>query len=168
GNNGADGIAAARYLHNKRVDVEVVLGVEETRLCETAMRHLDAAKVLGIPIIDTVGKRPDLFIDCLLGYNAKGAPRERIAEIISHVKGLEVPVLSCDVPTGLELSTGKWHEPCFENAVCLTLGLPKKGMIDDSKIKRLLVGDLGIPPEVYKKAGVDATNLFVEKDYVDV
>jgi len=168
GNNGADGIVAARYLHNKGIEVEVVLSLEQGDLSDIAVHHLDALKMINVPVGNNIGKKPDLFIDCLLGYNTKGAPYGKIAEIIAHAKELGVPVLSCDVPSGFELSTKQWHSPGFENATCITLGLPKKGMMNNPKIPRIYVGDLGIPPGVYKKIGIEIPVLFAEKDFIEI
>ncbi|MBD3313116.1 NAD(P)H-hydrate epimerase [Candidatus Woesearchaeota archaeon] len=168
GNNGADGLVAARYLHNKGVDVEVVLSLDPGDLSDVGAQHLDTLKILGIPVKQSIGKRPDLFIDCLLGYSTSGAPYGRVAEIMGEATVLETPVLSCDVPSGFELSTGQWHKPAFEGAVCITLGMPKKGMANNPGIKKLLVGDLGIPPEAYKSIGIDVPNLFLDKDYIIV
>ncbi|MBU0536781.1 MAG: NAD(P)H-hydrate epimerase [Nanoarchaeota archaeon] len=168
GNNGADGLVAARYLHNKNINVEVVLSTDEGDLSEIGAGHLDTLKRMGIPVSNSIGKRPDVFIDCLLGYNAKGAPHGRVAELIREAKVLESSVISCDVPSGFNLTSGQWHDPAFKGSVCVTLGLPKKGMILNSGIKMTLVGDIGIPPEVYKKIGVDVPNIFLDKDLVEI
>ncbi len=168
GNNGADGLVAARYLHNAGVSVEVVLSSERGMLGDTAAGHLKTLDAIGVPSLNKPGGKPDVVLDCLLGYNTRGAPRGRVAELIRMAKSIRAPVLCCDIPSGFEPSTGEWHEPSFQDAVVMTLGLPKAGMTGDSRIRKLLVGDIGIPPEAYQKAGIDAPMMHAGPHYTGV
>ncbi len=166
GNNGGDGMVAARHLHNSGAKVRVVLAGELHG--EIPLMQLNALGKTGIPVEDSVKCAPDLVIDALLGYGARGEPRGGVALLIRESRKLSKPVLSVDVPSGLEVSTGKWFSPAFEGATVLTLGLPKEGMLGDPKIKRLLVGDIGIPREVYRKIGVEVPGMFSDREYLEV
>jgi len=164
GNNGGDGLVAARYLHKKGVNVFVVLA--DSALNDLPLKQLERIKKLGIGIGSEISGKPELVIDALLGYSAKGAPRGRVAELIKEAKKLDVPVLCIDIPSGFDATAGEWFSPAFENAVVLTLGLPKTKMDGNSKIKKLLVADIGIPNEVYGRIGVYVEDFFDGKEWV--
>lgn len=170
GNNGGDGLAAARHLHNFGVAVKVVLAGELRR--EMPRMQLKSLRKLGVPALDnpeSIGNgKPNLVIDALLGYSAMGKPRGGTALLIMEARKLGVPVLSVDIPSGLEASTGMWFSPAFEDSTCLTLALPKYGMTSDPGIKRLLVGDIGIPREAFRRVGVEVPVLFREDSYREI
>ncbi len=166
GNNGGDGMAAARHLHCMGVRVQVRLAGDVHR--ELPALQLEALNKLKIQVEDKPLFQPDLIIDALLGYGAEGEPGGGAALLIHDARRLCVPVLSVDVPSGLDVSAGKWFEPCFREATVLTLGLPKKGMKKDSGIKRLLVGDIGIPPECYQRIGINAHHMFRKGCYEEI
>jgi NAD(P)H-hydrate epimerase len=160
GNNGGGGLVAARYLHNKRVHVEVVLSTD--KLKKVPQQHLETCKALGIKITKEIESTPDVMIDALLGYNASGAPKGKIAKLVMQANNLNVPVLSLDVPTGFNLQSGKSFLPSFVDSLVLTLGMPKQHM---ENIKRVYVADIGIPREVFAKVGINGQYKF-EKDYL--
>jgi len=152
GHNGGDGLVTARHLHNSGKNISVVLS--DTHLTEIPFFHLKVLKSLNIKIENTLSFSGELVVDCLLGYSAKGAPRGRIGELINIVSQSQVSVLSVDIPSGLDVSTGEWYEPSFKNSICFTLGLPKTHMIGNPFIKELYIGDIGIPPELYKQFNI--------------
>lgn len=168
GNNGGDGLSAARHLHNFGVAVKVVLAGELHR--EAPLAQLESLKKLSVPVLDDPANlgNPSLVIDTLLGYSAKGEPRGSVGLLIREARKLGAPVLSVDVPSGLEVSTGTWFRPAFQGSACLTLGLPKSGMTRDKGIKRLLVGDIGIPREAYHRIGVKVPVMFDRGPYFEV
>jgi NAD(P)H-hydrate epimerase len=53
----------------------------------------------------------DLVIDALIGYSLRGSPRGRAAELIRWANPTGDSVLSLDVPSGLDATTGKASEP---------------------------------------------------------
>ncbi|MFO8015602.1 MAG: NAD(P)H-hydrate epimerase [Candidatus Woesearchaeota archaeon] len=166
GNNGGDGLAAARHLHNKGVKVEVVQGTD--RLNENSLHQMLAIRALGLPVNSVIKENPDLVLDCLLGYNTKGAPRGRIADLIRQARQTSAEALCCDNPSGFDAEAGEWHHPAFEDAVVLTLALPKDTLLNNKRIKKLLAADIGVPAEAYEKLGIDVPALFRQDDIVDV
>jgi hydroxyethylthiazole kinase-like uncharacterized protein yjeF len=166
GNNGGGGLAAARHLRNRGCDVSIVLASNELK--PAPMEQLRAAKAFGIPVVSDVPDKPGLIIDSLLGYNAQGPPRDRVAELIAQAVKTGSQVLCNDVPTGLDLSTGKWFSPSFKGADVITLGLPKAGMIGNPGIRRLFLADIGIPAKAYSMIGMDVPGLFAESDCIEI
>ena len=91
GNNGGDGLVAARLLREE--------GREVGRCCElraTANRRLRARRL----------RR--WSVDCiLLGTGFSGEPREPVAGAIAAINAQDAPVVACDVPSGVDASTGE-------------------------------------------------------------
>lgn len=109
GNNAGDGLVAARYLAEAGVEVEVSLLWPGDSLSHDALVNL---KRLGdLPVTEGLpeGGGPDigLVIDAILGTGFEGEPRSPVTEAIQWINASGVPVLSCDVPSGVDASTGE-------------------------------------------------------------
>ncbi len=161
GHNGGGGLVAARYLHNKGVDTEVVLSSPD--LAEIPMRRLSTLRALDLPISNSMQHDDGIIVDALLGYNQLGAPRGRIGDLVEAGNESGLPVISLDVPTGFDMETGDYHDISFKDPQTLTLGLPKSNM--NGNIKDLWLADIGIPKEVYERVGLDIPIMFRETDH---
>ncbi len=152
GNNGGDGLVAARHLNNRGADVTVVLAQLPEELGGVASRQFESVKAMGTPVAtaptDLSGY--DLLLDALLGYNARGPPREPIAGIIRLANESNVPILAVDLPSGLDPTLGAPHDPCVVATATLTLGLPKTGFLNPTSrrfVGELYLADVSIPWE---------------------
>lgn len=172
GNNGGGGLVCAKYLKNYGVDIKVILAQDIKN--KTPSHQLKIAKKIGIPISvwnqsDTQKEdisQSDLVIDALLGYNAKGAPKGNYVSLIQFVQLNSKQVLSLDVPTGLNLKTGKFYATSFKNADIVTLALPFNNILSKKEIKCIYLADIGIPLAVYEYLKISIPkNLFKSKDY---
>ncbi len=117
GNNGGDGLVAARHLHGAGLAVHVNLIGDAARLPADAARALREAEAAGVAISAGLGgapAAPELAIDALLGLGASRAPAGQIAEAIAQLNAGRAPVLAVDLPSGLHPDTG-W--PLGEAAV---------------------------------------------------
>jgi NAD(P)H-hydrate epimerase len=103
GNNGGDGKVCARVLREAGRDVLVVDGVGD----------------LGTP---------DVIVDALLGIGMKDAPREDAARMIDLVNAARCPVVSVDVPSGVNASTGEVPGVAIEATATVTFGAAKVGL----------------------------------------
>jgi NAD(P)H-hydrate epimerase len=114
GNNGGGGLVAARHLSNWGGQATLILSQEEG-FNETVSARLQTLKALDVTIISFSSKLKlsriineyDLVIDALIGYNLKGDPRYPLSEIIDQANAAETPILSLDIPSGLDATTGK-------------------------------------------------------------
>jgi len=154
GNNGGDGLVAARVLKDAGASVEVVFagagGGEGP-----AADNLRAAQAMGIPIrfVDeetaatSVGA-PDLCIDALLGVGSRGAPAGAIGALVEAANQLSCPILAVDIPTGLDASTGQVPGACINAAVTVTFGCGKIGLFSDPGIRHageIHIVEIGFP-----------------------
>lgn len=173
GNNGGGGLVAARHLANGGASVVVVLGQDAARLREipalqheTLLRMGMRSVVYELGSAEALAARPgpcDLVIDALLGYSLDGPPRGRIAEFIRQANGSGRPILALDLPSGLHPDTGEAAEPCIRAHTTLTLALPKRGLLTPTAkpyVGRLWVGDIGVPPALYQRLGLEVGSLF--------
>jgi hydroxyethylthiazole kinase-like uncharacterized protein yjeF len=108
GNNGGDGLVVARLLREegRELDVLATGPVDELegdpranleRLPGEPPRPFDPAALAGSAAI----------VDALLGTGFEGEPREPVASAIAAINGQECPVIACDVPSGVNATTGE-------------------------------------------------------------
>ena len=163
GGNGGGGLCAARHLHNHGFPVSVILSGAASGLGDAASNQLRILQAAGIlPMVEThveeVLASAAIIVDALIGYGLRQAPRGRTAELIAMCNRASAPVLSLDVPSGIDASTGAAPGAVVRSARTLTLALPKVGL--QQADGELYLGDIGIPPEVYQRVGVHGGALF--------
>jgi NAD(P)H-hydrate repair Nnr-like enzyme with NAD(P)H-hydrate epimerase domain len=96
-------------------------------------------------------------------YSLHGAPRGRAAELIDLCNRHAARVLSLDVPSGLDATTGAAPGLVMRPERTLTLALPKTGL--HSIPGDLYLADIGIPPQVYDRLANLSVGLLFEKRY---
>lgn len=113
GNNGGDGLIAARHLAARGWAVEVLLVGPEPEPGSDAAHALDAAREAGLRLrqdIPLMPRRADVAIDALLGLGASRAPEGAFASAIQAIATLRdagTTVLAVDVPSGIDVRTGQ-------------------------------------------------------------
>lgn len=155
GGNGGGGICAARHLANHGGDVTVLVS-DPTRLSgvpadQLTLYRATDARIADIREIDAL--TPALVIDAVLGYSLRGAPRGVAADLIGWMSSQHAPVVSLDVPSGIDATTGAAPGVYVAATTTMTLALPKTGL-DTAAAGRLWLADIGIPREVYRRVGV--------------
>jgi ADP-dependent NAD(P)H-hydrate dehydratase / NAD(P)H-hydrate epimerase len=108
GNNGGDGLVAARHLHRAGKATRVTLCADADRLPADAAVALQRARDAGVPIgTELPAGSPDFGIDALLGLGARRAPAGLLAAAIARINDGAMPVLAVDLPSGLHPDTGQ-------------------------------------------------------------
>jgi len=119
GNNGGDGLAAARHLVNGGHEASVLLFGSEERLSPDAATNLALARSFGVPItliedddLSPLDRAvappvPDVVVDALLGTGLDRPLGGRLASVVEKVSATDIPVLAVDVPTGLNGSSAE-------------------------------------------------------------
>jgi NAD(P)H-hydrate epimerase len=166
GNNGGGGLASARHLHNEGAQVEVVLSTSQEDLKDAPAKQLSMLPRLAIPVREAVEVRDfELIIDALLGYNQRGDPRGRTAELVEEANNSSRLILALDIPTGLDPLIGHPNQPCIRAAQTLALALPKTGLLQAEAreyVGELFLADIGIPPELYLEFTKGEKSIFTE------
>jgi NAD(P)H-hydrate epimerase len=162
GGNGGGGLCCGRHLHNRGYEVHLVLDRDPSAVHGAASAQLRILEVAGLQVTgpDGVGaamRCAQLVVDALIGYSLRGAPRGRAAELIAACNR-HGQVLSLDVPSGLDATTGEAPGAVVQPERTLTLALPKTGL---SRIPGdLYLADIGIPPAVYERLGLSYQSPF--------
>lgn len=159
GGNGGGGMVAARHLHNRGVDVTVV--ASRSAPGGVTGDQLELLRRMEVPVVaDPVPA--ELVVDAVLGYGVRGDPAGRAGTLVAWAAARSGPVLSLDVPSGLDATTGDVGDPCVHADVTLTLGLPKQGLVAAPAEVRgeVLTADIGVPDWVYGHVGVTVDRPF--------
>ncbi len=139
GNNGGDGIAIARHLHNVGIEVEVWDLVSPDLPSQGSDRdaQIAIARRLGISILDCSETLPrservaDLRVDAIFGTGLKRPPRGIFRKAIEDLNQQSAPVLAVDLPSGLDSDSGLPLDLAVEAEITVALGLPKRGFLAD-------------------------------------
>ncbi len=152
GNNAGDGLVAARYLAELGLEVEVQLLWAGDELSPDAAANLD--RLRGIPVDEGPGplvrrEPPGLVVDSILGTGFEGEPREPVAAAIEWINEVAGPVLACDIPSGVDASTGE-AELAVQADRTVTFHGPKVGQFirpGKGLTGALEVAPIGFPPD---------------------
>lgn len=152
GGNGGGGICAARHLANHGGDVVVILA-EPARLIPVTDQQLGVYQKTSGRIEHRGSFEPGLILDAVIGYGLNDAPRGPTRELIEWMEERPAPVISLDVPSGLDSTTGETPGEVIHATTTITLALPKTGLVSPLA-GELWLADLGIPKQVYAMAGI--------------
>jgi hydroxyethylthiazole kinase-like uncharacterized protein yjeF len=171
GNNGGDGFVAARLLHRRRAQVQVLMMSPASDLSRDAATmyrqfvrtagksavHLYASK----SHMHSLLRESDLIIDALLGTGLSTEITGRYADAIDSINEAGRPVVAADLPSGLHADTGAILGRAVRASLTVTFGLPKLGLYQNHGIDlagSVCLVDLGIPP-AYIEAVTSHTSL---------
>ena len=166
GNNGGDGLVAARHLAAAGTKVVIALVASGPRpTTPDAARNWDRVvrderiAIVRVPVARDVAllghgiEKAAVIVDALLGTGVRGPLREPIrsaVELINRARTELVPVLAVDTPTAVDLTSGDPSDPAVRADLTITFHRPKTGLATrngKALAGRVLVAPIGIPPE---------------------
>lgn len=170
GNNGAGGLVAARHLSNHGAVVRVLLARPVNRLTEAGRHQLATLLQMSIDCSVAIYDVPadelerefssaDAIVDAVLGYGGAGAPRDGALCLVEFIGRTSAPVISLDLPSGLDPDTGEAPGAAVTATATLTLALPKPGLFCGAgrvRAGRVHLADIGLPAALFRRLGVDA------------
>jgi NAD(P)H-hydrate epimerase len=152
GNNGGDGLVAARLLREMGFEAEVLLLWPADELSEDATANLKRLGEGFVRVADDIAARLEgsgAIVDAIFGTGFSGAPREPAAAAIAAMNDCGAPVVACDIASGVDAATGEVAGAVVECAGTVTFHGAKVGhYIAPGKwaTGELLVAPIGIPP----------------------
>ncbi|MEX0745612.1 MAG: NAD(P)H-hydrate epimerase [Phycisphaeraceae bacterium] len=166
GNNGGDGYAMARHLHNAGLAVTVYALKDPAKLTGDAATNHTICQRMGLAIelvldasaIEATARQwgeAAAVVDALLGTGFAGEVREPMATAIRQVKDLTGPlVLAVDVPSGLDCQTGEVAGATVRADVTVTFVARKTGFDAAGAaawLGEVVVVGIGVPPELIEQ-----------------
>lgn len=158
GNNGGDGFVAVRHLLTRGIKPDIFLAGKISEVENEAKVNLEILLRLKQNIIGTEEEnlylvkdkiyQYGLIIDALLGVGLKGEVRGIFRNLIGIINTSKAYILSVDIPSGLDATTGKVLGCCVKADKTVTFVAKKRGMVSSDGPKycgRVIVKDLGIP-----------------------
>ena len=161
GNNGGDGLVAARHLATWGCTVSVLLLTPRDQLEGLLATHAEAAASNGVALhgaadVDAVLAGAALVLDGILGTGLRSAPREPAAAAIRAVNAAHRRVLAIDIPSGMDATRGEVFEPCIRAAATVTLAAMKAGLWANAAAGaagELWAADIGMPRLAWQGLG---------------
>jgi NAD(P)H-hydrate epimerase len=173
GNNGGDGLVAARHLAARGAQAIVVMAGREASASPEARANADAWRSAGgkmfelttggplIELVDAIAKA-EVVVDGLFGTGLSRPIEGWYGQIIDAINRADRPCLAIDVPSGLDADTGVTLGTAVRASVTATFGHHKLGLLTPNGAllggKIHLVG-IGIPPSFSTPVGSYAQQL---------
>jgi NAD(P)H-hydrate epimerase len=163
GNNGGDGLVAARHLVQRGRRVQVFLAAAPADLSSDAATNLRRLAESGISATQVSNAQPiaeacaaaSLVVDALLGTGASGKVRGLPGKLIEALNDSGARVLAVDVPSGLDADSGEPLGLAVRAVETVTMGLPKIGLFlypGMDHAGRVTVADIGFPSDLLDEA----------------
>lgn len=154
GNNGGDALAVARHLHNRGCSVIcALLSPADTFKGDAAvmLKIIEAMQLPTPPASPELLNNADLIVDGLFGTGLT-RPLEGLArDLALATHNTSTPVLSLDLPSGLDADTGEPLGTAVKAHTTVTFVTPKaafKNPASRAYTGQIVIGDIGVPPEV--------------------
>lgn len=154
GNNGGDGYVVARdFAEHGPCPVVLLAAAPPESLRGAALHHarlLPGTVSCQVPaaLPEDVFQTGDLIVDALLGTGTSGAPRAPFDQWIERINASGCPVVSLDIPSGLDGDTGGAPGAVVQADLTVTMALPKTGLLSEAGrpfCGRLRCVDIGFP-----------------------
>ncbi len=163
GNNGGDGYVIARHLINAGLKAEVVVCGDRARIRGDAKINLDILEQLGhtaqpldpggpevAASVQAWAGKASMIVDALFGTGLQGRLREGYHGLVDAVNALGIPILSVDIPSGLDCDTGEPLGTAIRATYTVTFVAVKKGFVACPMARRytgeLYVASIGVEP----------------------
>ena len=168
-------MVAARHLHNWGADIHVYTTKDSIDFAGVPKHQLEIIKGIGVltSYADEIAELPrtDLILDAIIGYSLQGAPRGQAANLIRMANQNGAPILSLDVPSGLDTTSGNEFKSHIKASATLTLALPKIGLLKKSVkdiVGTLYLADISVPPALYANLGLEIGPIFAEREIIRI
>lgn len=177
GNNGGDGLVAARYLDDWGAEVNLYLcgqrPPQDKNFALAQNRGINSVRGdqdENLVILDRLVSWADIILDAVFGTGKRrplqGLFKQVLEKVVEAKKEKpELVVIAVDTPSGLDVDTGGVDASCPQADVTVTLGYPKPGLFNfpgAEKVGKLIVADIGIPSSLAE----DITTEVISKEWV--
>lgn len=172
GHNGGDGLALARHLYSDGVRVAVFCsGKTSSPLIEKQKKRLSSQGISLYPLeqekIQKTAGKASLIVDALFGVGLSRNIEGNYLKLIQWINAASQPVVSLDIPSGLNGDTGRVKGEAVQADLSLSFGLKKPGfylMEGPAHVGRVINFSIGFPPALLSQES--HTRFLIDKDWV--
>lgn len=154
GNNGGDGFAIARIFHERKVKVDVLLAGMVSHMGPETKMNYESCTSYGIPIRSSVkDDEYTLIIDAIFGIGLNRRLERDTAAFIDSINSFKdngAKIVSVDIPSGVNASTGEIMGAAIRADMTVTFGYYKKGLMlypGVEYVGKLMLANIGITDE---------------------
>ena len=165
GKNAGDGFVLAQLAKKQGLQVRVWAIEDLANLLPEVANEAAACQAAGIKIEPYQGQSElscDVVVDALLGTGLNRNLDGRYLQLVQAINAAQAPVMSLDVPTGIDANSGKILGTAVVAELTLCFLLPKLGLFTDSGLNhsgRVLCDDLGVENKHIESVAADASLL---------
>ncbi len=155
GNNGGDGLVAARHLLDQGIECGIVLAGPVEEITGDARVNLEALirreanfYEYREEALDAI-EYADVIVDALYGTGLRGEMPKEARGFVRAINSSDAQVVAVDIPSGVNADTGKTCEDAVYADVTVTFAALKPGLLmypGASFAGEVVVADIGIPP----------------------
>ena len=178
GNNGGDALVVARLLLDREIDVSVFLVGQLADMSGDARANLETYGRLGGTVVEIADEQTwelhvselstcDLIVDGLFGTGLRGPLRGMLDTVVADLNGTGLPIVSVDLPSGLDADVPEVAGPAIDATLTVTLAAlkiplalpPAERLAGD-----VVIADIGIPGSVIERIDGARTYLLTPED----
>jgi len=160
GNNGGDGLAIARLLHNREFFVSIALYADPAKYQGDALTNWHIVRAMGLPVLPLNEAEvlefgsAGVLVDAVFGTGLTQPPRGSFGQIVEAVAQCRADVVAVDLPSGLDCDTGQPLGPCIRAHHTVTFVAEKVGFANPASRRytgEVTVGEIGCPRELIEE-----------------
>jgi NAD(P)H-hydrate epimerase len=166
GNNGGDGFVIARHLYNKGVNVSVYLTTQVANVLAAGNASTNLKILLNMNLkinelqegdIEEIGEELqgcNIIVDAIFGMGLSGEVREPVRSLIMKINESNIPVVSVDIPSGLDCDEGVVLGAAVKAAKTITFVAAKAGFFKECGREytgELIVSEISVPKELIEE-----------------
>lgn len=162
GSNAGDGYVIATLAHQAGIRTTVVALADTQHLSGSALKAAQACESAGVTIIpfkEDLQIHADVIVDAILGSGLRGDVQDVFAQAIAMINAADVPVLSVDVPSGLDVDTGQILGNAVHASVTVTFIGLKQGLFTHKAptcCGEIVCAPLGVPDTLVEQVAASA------------
>ena len=155
GNNGGDGLAAARHLSIAGKTVTIALTIDPAKYRGDALINWRIIEAMRLPVVVATAdllatSDADLIIDAIFGTGLSAPPRDPYPALFAAINARKITVLAVDIPSGLDCDTGEPWDSCVRATRTVTFVAEKIGFANPAArqyLGEVVVAEIGCPVE---------------------
>lgn len=130
GNNGADGLAIARQLVERGIQPDIYICGTIEKATKEFLTQYHILQQLQVPFLERLEKKPyTVIVDAIFGVGLSREIQGSYYDVISLLNNWNTPIISVDIPSGIDATTGAVLGIAIKAKETITFGFWKRGLL---------------------------------------